>query len=244
MKTCLILGSNSDLGQALAYVFADKGHNIILASRKINDYQKRLKSDLEIRYNVNVSNLLFNGNNFNEHIDIIDNFEELPEVVISVFGYLGDQELAIKNFEETYNIISSNYTGHVSFLNYYVQKLKPSKRGTIIGISSVAGERGRQSNYIYGSAKAAFTTYLSGLRNELSKHNIHVLTVKPGFMNTKMIKNIETPKFLTAQPQKAASLIFKAYKKQKNTIYILPIWRVIMLVIKTIPEFIFKKLNL
>lgn len=244
MKSCLILGSNSDLGQAIAYVFAQNGYHIFLATRKIDDYQKRLKADLSIRYSTNVSHIQFDGTNYKEHSKIIASFDSIPQVVISVFGYLGDHELAITNFDEAHNIINSNYTGHVSFLNLYAQKLKHIKKGTIIGISSVAGERGRQSNYIYGSAKAGFSTYLSGLRNELYHYNIHVVTVKPGFVNTKMINGLNTPKILTAKPKKVALKIFKAHKRKKNIIYVLPIWRMIMFIIKNIPEFIFKKLKL
>lgn len=244
MKSCLILGSNSDLGQAIAYVFAENGYNIILASRKIDNYQKRLQSDISIRHNIEVSNIKFEGADYENHNEIIESFELLPEIVVSVFGYLGNQELALNDFQEAYNIINSNYIGHVSFINKYVQEVKKIKKGTIIGISSVAGERGRQSNYIYGSAKAGFSTYLSGLRNELLKFNIHVVTVKPGFINTKMIHGLKTPKPLTAEPRKVAQDIFKAYKKKKNIIYTLPIWRILMSIIKNIPESIFKKLNL
>src|SRR5690606_33226513 len=114
------------------------------------------------------------------------------------------------------------------------------KRGVIIGISSVAGERGRQSNYIYGSAKAAFSAYLSGLRNRLYHHGVHVMTVKPGFVKTKMIENISTPGILTASPKKVAEKVHQALLKKRNTMYVLGIWKFIMMVIKMIPEGIFK----
>lgn len=245
MKTCLILGSNSDVGQATANIFAKNGFNIILAARRIDDYQKRLKSDISIKHKVEVSNLFFEGTDYKQHSKIVSELEIMPDVIVTVFGYLGEQETASKDFDEAYNILSTNYIGHVSFLNSFAQRLKSSgTKGTIIGVSSVAGDRGRQSNYIYGSAKAGFSAYLSGLRNELSRFGIHVVTVKPGFINTKMIEGLSTPKPLTAQPQDAASAIFKAYKKKKNIIYVLPIWKLIMLIIKHIPEGIFKKLKL
>ncbi len=243
-KICLILGSNSDIGQALAYKFAENNYNIILATRLLNEYQYRLKEDISIKYNVNASNIRFDGNKYEEHNEFWNSFKEIPDVVIVVFGYLGNQQIAMHNFKEAFEIISSNYIAQVSLLNQFVQKSKGTKKTTIIGISSVAGERGRQSNYIYGSAKAAFTTYLSGLRNDLFKSEIHVMTVLPGFMNTKMIENIQTPKLLTANPQYVASKIYSSYQKKKNIVYILPIWRLIMIIIRSIPEFIFKKLNL
>ena len=123
-------------------------------------------------------------------------------------------------------------------------KLKKYKTGFIIGISSVAGERGRQKNYIYGSAKSAFSTYLSGLRQELSKKNINVITVHPGFVKTKMTKDIKTIKFLTTTPDKVALDIFKGQQFNKSIIYTTFYWRYIMLIINIIPESLFKRLNL
>lgn len=243
-KSCIILGSNSDIGQAIAHKFASNGYAIILASRNIDEYQKRLQQDISIRYNVPVSLVEFDGNNFSEHEQFWHSLPVMPNVVISVFGYLGDQEKAVADFNEAYKIISSNYIGHVSLINKYVQQVKGIQTSAIIGISSVAGERGRQSNYIYGSSKAAFTCYLSGLRNDLTKHNIHVMTVIPGFVKTKMLGDMKTPDFLTASPENVANRIYNAFVNKKDVIYIYPIWRYIMLVIKLIPEFIFKKMSL
>jgi short-subunit dehydrogenase len=117
-------------------------------------------------------------------------------------------------------------------------------KGAIIGISSVAGERGRQSNYFYGSAKAGFTAYLSGLRNRLYKKGVHVMTVKPGFVRTKMLDNMQTPGPLTAMPSQVAEDIYQGLTKKKNSIYTKSVWRPVMYVIKSIPEPIFKKLKL
>jgi decaprenylphospho-beta-D-erythro-pentofuranosid-2-ulose 2-reductase len=243
-RYCLILGSNSDIGQALAYKFATNGYNIILVSRNVNDYQIRLKQDLIIRYNVEVATVCFDGSNYNEHKDFWDSLPVTPDIVISVFGYLGNQDLAINDFNEAYKIISSNYIGQVSLINRYVQKVRGVKDATIIGISSVAGERGRKSNYIYGSSKAAFTNYLNGLRNDLYTDNIHVMTVIPGFVKTKMLGDLKTPEFLTASPVELANNVFKAFKKKKDIIYIYSAWRYIMYFIKFIPEFLFKRMNL
>lgn len=113
-----------------------------------------------------------------------------------------------------------------------------------MGFSSVAGERGRSKNYIYGSAKAGFTAFLSGLRNRLSSKGIHVLTVLPGYVFTKMTKNLNLPKFLTAQPWEVARDIVVAVKKRKNVIFTPSIWRLIIFIIKLIPENLFKKTNI
>jgi short-subunit dehydrogenase len=114
----------------------------------------------------------------------------------------------------------------------------------IIGISSVAGERGRQSNYFYGSSKAGFTAFLSGLRNRLSRKNIQVITIIPGFVNTKMIKNINTPKFLTSEPKDIANKIYKATQRNQDIVFSNYKWSLIMQFIKLIPEKIFKRLKL
>ena len=118
------------------------------------------------------------------------------------------------------------------------------EKGFIVGVSSVAGERGRKANYIYGSSKAGFTTYLSGLRNRLYKSNINVLTVKPGYIYTKMTEKLKLPSLLTAKPDEVAKLIFSSQKKKKNVIYIKSVWRLIMLLIRIIPEWKFKKMDL
>ncbi|MFN3403249.1 MAG: SDR family oxidoreductase [Cytophagaceae bacterium] len=244
MQTVLILGATSDIGEAIAYEFARNKFNVILASRK-HERLAPLKSDLSIRHNVEVSSVEFDALDFNSHKEFYKSLAGKIDVAVCVFGYLGDQKIAEDDNEETLKIINSNYSGAVSILNIIANDMESRKKGTIIGISSVAGERGRQSNYIYGSAKAAFTVYLDGLRNRLFKSGVHVITVKPGFVATKMIENLPpTPKPLTAKPSKVASDIFQAYKKKENTLYTLWMWKYIMLIIKNIPEIIFKKMKL
>lgn len=157
---------------------------------------------------------------------------------------MGDQEKAQSDFAESRKIIESNYLGAVSVLNIIADDYELSGQGVIVGVSSVAGDRGRQSNYIYGSAKAGFTAYLSGLRNRLAKKNVHVMTLKPGFIKTKMVAGLKTPAPLTALPDKLASYVYKAIGKKRNVVYYLPLWRYIMTIIVVIPESIFKKLKL
>ena len=244
MKYCLILGSNSDVGQACAHRFAQEGFHLLLASRNIDEYQQQLASDIAIRHQVEATPVLFEGRDYEQHDNFIQQLPHFPDVVVSVFGYLGDHEMALKDFREAHTIIDANFTGHVSLLGRIANQMEAKKEGTIIGVSSVAGERGRQSNYLYGAAKAGFTAYLSGLRNRLTPVNVHVASIIPGFIQTKMLNGLETPKPLTAQPSQVANAIWNVYKKKKNVVYSLPIWRLIMLIIRNIPEFIFKKLKL
>lgn len=139
--------------------------------------------------------------------------------------------------------MGTNYTGVVSLINIIANDFERRRSGFIVGISSVAGDRGRKSNYLYGSAKAAFTAYLSGLRNRLYEAQVHVLTVKPGFVATKMTEGMDLPEKLTAQPDEVASDIFQAQQKGKNVLYTKWIWRWVMMVIKMIPEWKFKGMS-
>ena len=116
--------------------------------------------------------------------------------------------------------------------------------GTLVGISSVAGLRGRATNYVYGSAKAALTAFLSGLRNRLASRGVHVVTVLPGFVATRMTEHMDLPALLTARPREVADAIHRAAEKKHNIIYVRPVWRVVMFVIKLIPESVFKKMRL
>ncbi|MDR6515662.1 SDR family NAD(P)-dependent oxidoreductase [Chryseobacterium camelliae] len=167
------------------------------------------------------------------------------QLLFCAAGYLGEgSEEGLYDNRNTERIISINYSRLVPVINYFAHKFESRRSGTIIGLSSVAGDRGRQSNFIYGSAKAAFTAYLSGLRNYLFEKKVHVMTVKPGFMATKMTEGMPLNPALTATPKQAAAHIFKAYKSRRNITYVLPVWAVIMMIIRNIPEFLFKKLKL
>ncbi len=243
MKTALILGSNSDVGVATAHRFAKAGFDIILATRNVNQSQSNLASDIKIRYQVGCETLFFDAIQTELHKDFIKNLSKLPDVVISVFGVLGDQELAARDFQEAARVFYSNFLGNVSILGLFAQIFKDRKSGSILCLSSVAGERGRKSNYIYGSSKAALTCYLSGLRADMYPHSVQVTTVIPGFIKTKMIGDMKTPAPLTATPEEVAESVYKAYYKKKDVIYVKGIWFLIMGIIKSIPEGIFKKLN-
>jgi hypothetical protein len=157
---------------------------------------------------------------------------------------LGDAEKARGNTAESALILLTNYNGAVSILDVIANRYEAQGEGCIIGVSSVAGDRGRQSNYHYGSAKAGFSAYLSGLRNRLAGKGVHVMTVKPGFVNTSMTEDQDTPAPVTAEPEEVADAVYKAFVKKKDVLYTRWMWRYIMFIIRTIPETIFKKLKL
>ena len=239
----LLLGGGSDIALAIARKFAGEGWDIYLAGRNTEPLRE-LATDLQIRYGINAAVFSFDAAQYATHAAFYKQLPQPPDITVCVFGYLGCQEKAVTDWQETEHIAQANYLGAMSIRNIVAENYIEQKKGTIIGISSVAGERGRQSNYIYGSAKAGFTAYLSGLRNRLYKHGVHVITVLPGFVNTRMTAEIQLPPLLTAQPAQVAAAVKKAVDKKRNTVYVKWMWRWIMLSIKLIPEGLFKKMQL
>ncbi len=240
----LILGANSDVAHSLSRKFAKtEKADFYLASRNKELLEKKAV-DLTSRYSVSAETVYFDAQDYDSHREFYKSLDPSPDGVIVAFGYTGEQDKAQSDFNETKKVIDSNYTGAVSILEIIATDFEIQKKGFIIGISSVAGDRGRMSNYIYGSAKAGFSTYLSGLRNRLSSVKVPVLTVLPGFINTKMTEQLDLPPMLTAEPSEVADDIYKAFKKGKNIIYTKWYWKVIMKIIKLIPEFLFKRLSM
>jgi short-subunit dehydrogenase len=240
----LILGGNSDIGFTIAREFARKeGANIILASRDMELLKKKAR-DIELRYQVKAQAVYFNATDYESHAEFYEKLDQKPDGVIVAFGFLGEQEKAQRDFQEARRIVETNYIGALSILEVIAADFELKGSGFIIGISSVAGDRGRQSNYIYGSAKGAFAIYLSGLRNRLSRSNVRVITVLPGFVRTKMTRDLKLQEILMSEPEDVAQDIFRAYRKGRDIIYVRWFWRLIILIIKMIPEKIFKKMRL
>lgn len=240
----IVLGSNSEVAQAFVEKVLSEGQRFekiyLLTSNKENT--EKFARHIDVKYVQNSEIIEFDllkDNDYHRlnHID--------SDLLFCASGYLGMNTAdGLYNDINTIKIIDINYAKLVPLMNYFAQKFEAKRSGTIIGLSSVAGERGRQSNFIYGSAKAGFTAYLSGLRNYLYDKKVNVLSVIPGFMATKMTEGMPLNPKLTASPKQAANCIYKAYKNKKNVVYVLPIWWVIMMIIRNIPEFIFKRLKL
>lgn len=242
----LVLGANSLIAQAAAAKFAEANHEIIFAGRN-NDELAKLANDFSIRYKAKASHMHFDGVDYSSHKKFLEDvLAKTPDLnyVLIAFGYLGTQEKAQVDFNEAHRIIDTNYTGVVSICELIAAEFESRKKGNIAVISSVAGDRGRQSNYMYGSAKAGLTAYLSGLRSRMFKSGVNVLTIKPGFVNTPMTYGMPLPKPLVASPEKVGGDIYKAMVAGKSVIYTPFYWRFIMAIVKAIPEFIFKKLKI
>ena len=234
----LILGASSDIARPLARLYAEDGYRVILAARQIDRLDADAE-DLRIRHRQSVDLQEFDACDTDQHLAFLDRLGELPETVISLIGLMTPQEEAQTDFGAAKLMIQTNYLGLVSILGEVANRMEQRGSGTIIGVSSVAGDRGRATNYIYGSAKAGFTAFLSGLRNRLFKKNVKVITIKPGFIRTRMTEGLDLPNALTALPDEMARAIRKAHKKKKLVVYHRPIWRLIMLIICSLPERIF-----
>ena len=238
-KSVLIIGALSDIAKSIAKKYGENGYDLHLAARKIEDL-KLHSTDLKIRYNINVDIYEIDLLKTETHKNFIKNLKEIPSIVICAVGLLGEQKNSENNLELRIKVLRTNFEGPINIISDFANIYENQGFGTIVGISSVAGDRGKESNYIYGSAKAGFTAFLSGLRNRLAKKNVHVLTVLPGTVHTKMTSGMKLPKHFTSYPEQVANDIYNAVKKKKDIIYTMKIWRYIMFIIKCIPERIFK----
>ena len=242
----LILGARSAIAQALARRLAAKGWELILAARNCTQLQP-LASDIELRLERSVTLWEFDAADF-------DSLEGLPakvsdtcgdfQLVVLVFGYMGDQLRVRRDTSELERTLVTNFTGAAIVLSHLANYLEELDRPAgIIGISSVAGDRGRQSNYVYGAAKGGLSLFLQGLRNRLFATAVHVLTVKPGFVDTPMTEGLDGL-FLVASPERVAADIVGAFESKRDVIYTPWFWRYIMLGVRLVPEGLFKRLKL
>jgi decaprenylphospho-beta-D-erythro-pentofuranosid-2-ulose 2-reductase len=245
VPSVLILGATAGIGRALAVEFALHRYDPVLAGRDLDEL-RALAADLSLRYGVSARAQGFDVLNF-ERIEsalaacLAPVGDSLEGAVLSI-GYLGDQETAQNDLVEARRILDTNFTGSVLALNVLAKHFEQKGRGFICALSSVAGDRGRESNYLYGSAKGGLTTYLQGLRNRLHHAGVRVITVKPGFVDTRMTYG--RPKLpLVAPPETVARSIYNAVERGKNVVYVPWFWRVIMLMVRAIPERIFKRLH-
>lgn len=241
----LVLGATSPIGRAVAEEYARSGLAIGLAAREVEEAE-RIAADLRIRYGVKAQGFAFDACDFQGHEALLDEVEALLgpiERALFATGYMGEQAESEQDFEAARRVIEVNYSGAVSLLEALARRMGERREGSIIGIASVAGDRGRASNYIYGSAKGAFALYLQGLRNRLAKQGVHVMTVKLGFVDTRMTFGMETA-IPVASPKAAGAAIVGAERRGVDVFYYPRFWRGIMAVIQAIPERVFKRLSL
>ena len=243
-ESWIILGATSSMARAFARAVAKRGDAVFLAGRDIGDLESTAQ-DCALRGARQAEVLIFDARKPEGFAAQIARLErEEGQINAAVFvGSMPEQSAIDEDPSLIEGTVVDNFTGPAHFLQMLAPVMEARGGGTVVGIGSVAGDRGRVGNYVYGAAKAGFHTYLSGLRNRLTRSGGHVVTVKPGFVDTAMTWGIDGM-FLVAPPEKVAEDILKAVKKKRNVIYTPFFWRYIMLIIRSIPEPIFKKLSI
>ncbi|MCZ6485934.1 MAG: SDR family oxidoreductase [Acidobacteria bacterium] len=245
MKHVLILGATSSIARAMASVFAREGAKLFLGGRDLSEL-KHMAADLGIRYGISVHCGRVDAEDFAAHEKFLENaigtLEEIHGVVFAI-GYLGEQPRESADPETALKIININLSAAVSLLAPIANLLEEQGHGFIMGFSSVAGDRARQSNYVYGAAKGGLSLYLDGLRNRLDRQGVKVFTLKLGFVDTEMTYG-KRGLFLVASPEQVARIAWQMLQKPSGIYYIPRFWRIILLVIRLIPESVFKRLKL
>ena len=244
MRKCVIFGATSAMAMETAkYLAAD--HDEILLVARNEEHLNTIKSDLLTRGASKVDVLPWNASDCSSHSYLLGKLEEicpLYDTVLFAYGSLGDQKACELDFSKTYDELNTNFLSVISLLTHIANRFEAQGTGTIACISSVAGDRGRQSNYIYGTAKGALSIFLQGLRNRLYSKGVSVITIKPGFVSTPMTANIPTNKLFISSAQ-AGKAIYNAIDKKRDVVYVAWYWFFIMLIIKAIPDFLFKRQN-
>jgi short-subunit dehydrogenase len=246
MKKILVIGAGSAIAEATARVFAQRGDALFLVGRKA-DVLESICADLRVRGAKTVGMHVMDANEFGDHEAMLNVAESSLgglDAVLVAHGTLGDQKACEASVERTLQELNTNGVSVVALLTRVAARFEQRRAGMIVVISSVAGDRGRQSNYVYGSAKALVTAFTSGLRQRLYPLGVAVITIKPGFVDTPMTAAF--PKGpLWAKPQRIAAGIVSAIDRGSATVLYLPsFWRLIMLIIRSIPETVFRRLKL
>ncbi len=236
-KTVLILGANSDVAKQCILQYIEKGFAVIAASRNTDALLEfSIKNNLVSLITV----LYFDAADFDSHQRFYNELPTKPHIVVYAAGFLVENADALNDFKNTQQMITVNYMGAVSFLNIIATDENNKNLERIIGLSSLSGVRGRKSNFVYGSTKAAFTTYLAGLRQELAQRNIKVNVLVSGYINTKINARLDLNKNLLMEPDYVAKHIVNA----GNSFTIVPNfkWKMIYFILKMLPENLVAKL--
>lgn len=243
----IIIGASDGIGATLARRLAGEGYTLALLARR----QEKLEA---VCNEINQTSKELRARVYTHDVT---QYEKAPELLRRIVADLGGLDLVVflagvnyppggidkYNFENDRKMVETNLIGAMAWLDPVGEMFQSARSGQIVGISSVAGDRGRVGNPGYNASKAGLTTYLEALRNRLTRHNVNVLTVKPGFVQTEMLKAAQGPTPFTIQPEKAVEDIWRAMQKRKQVIYTPSLWRWIMLTIQHTPSFIFRRLS-
>ncbi len=245
MKTILIIGANSAIAKAAARLYAEEHCRIFLLARNAEQLALQ-KKDLEIRGAADVDYAILDVNNFSHHeavVDqVVDSFGRI-DLALICHGSLPDQALCEENFDEALIEFNTNALSVISLLTVIANHMAVQKSGCLAVITSVAGDRGRQSNYVYGAAKGMVSLYLQGLRGRMHQKGVRVVDIRPGFVDTPMTAAFKKGA-LWSSPEQVAQCLVKGISKNSHTVYAPGYWRIIMTVVCSIPETLFKRLKL
>jgi short-subunit dehydrogenase len=242
----IIVGASDGIGAVLARKLAKEGYTIALVARR-KDKLDTLCAEI---------NSAEKETRAFSYVHDVANYDEVPDLLRKIIADLGGLDLIVfmagvnfppgltsYNFEGDRKMVEVNLIGAMAWLSPVAEMFQNAKAGQIVGISSVAGDRGRIGNPGYNTSKAGLTTYLEALRNRLTRHGVNVLTVKPGFVKTEMLKAAQGGTPFAITPEEAVEDIYKAMRKRKQVIYTAPIWRWIMLIIQLVPSVIFRRMS-
>ena len=245
MSKAIIIGATSAIAAETAKLMAARGDELLLVGRNANRLSS-IESDLRVRGARKVSTLCIDLNELNRHYEIVKKAQETfdrTDTVLIAHGSLGDQKAGEADFSSALQELQTNFVSVASLVTVFANYFENQGKGCLAVVSSVAGDRGRQSNYIYGTAKGAVNLFLQGVRNRLFSKGVNVLTIKPGFVDTPMTAYFKKG-MLFVKPERVAKGILKAIDQRKDVVYLPCFWWAIMAVIKLIPEKVFKRLKL
>lgn len=245
MQKVLIIGATSAIAEATARRFAARGDRLHLMARD-TERLATIARDLELRGADAVTTSGFDAEDFDGHpatLDAARNALDGMDVVLIAYGTLPDQPACERDFAVAHRELRINALGTLSLLTHLANTLEAQGSGTLAVITSVAGDRGRQSNYLYGAAKGMVSRFLQGLRNRLHRHGVQVVDIKPGFVDTPMTASFDKGA-LWSSPDQVAAGIVRAIERGRHSVYAPWFWRPIMLIIRSIPERLFVRLKL
>jgi decaprenylphospho-beta-D-erythro-pentofuranosid-2-ulose 2-reductase len=245
MKKVLVLGATSAIAQATVRLLAARGAALYLVGRNAANLEAVAK-DAATRGASKVVHQALDLDDTAAHEALVERASQALgglDAALIAHGVLGEQKACERSWAEAEKVLRTNFLSAASLLTALANRFEAQKAGTLVVISSVAGDRGRQSNYVYGASKGALNVFLQGLRNRLARSGVAVVTVKPGFVDTPMTAHLPKNK-LFASPEKVARGLLRAADKRKDEVYVPGFWALIMLIIRSIPEGVFKRMKL
>lgn len=245
MRKILIVGAASAIAEAVARIFAERGEAIFLVARNPGALEA-IAADLKVRGASAVGTQALDAGDVAAHLPMLDRCEQFLgglDTVLIAYGTLSDQKACENSAEVTLREIHNNAGSVAALLTPIAARFEQRRTGTIVVISSVAGDRGRRSNYVYGSSKALVTAFLSGLRQRLFEAGVSVITIKPGFVDSPMTAAFRKGA-LWVKPEQVAKGIVRSIDRRSAVVYLPWFWRPIMFIIRAIPEAVFRRLKL